>query len=433
MMANVIIDIGHGSNTFPPDKGVYRNGKGYAEHGFNSKLAVRIKELLEENGHHVDYGPQKPFARNVGLTTRTNYYNRQDIDLVVSLHANAGVSSASGRCGFYWHDSAEGKRLAQSIINEIKGKGYNTHGSGLHASIRGSWTNLHIVRETKAPATLIEHGFMTNDSDFELIFGSKQDEYIEDMAQADVAGIVKYLGGKPVEPSKPSQKPAPKPSSDNSVAGARLVKNENAYFLATENIKVRNAPSTTATHTGTLPEGSSINYHKVYEGNGYRWLQYVGNSGNTLYLPYRPSNDIDNQWGTFHGSRPSGGSKTAPEKDSAEQVAQDIANGRGNWGNNPQRAQKLKEAGYNATAIQNRVNEILGAGSSSGSSSQSVKAGDTVTAKALYSTAQSTKNVRSSNIKGYVADIDNNRRNPIRLRNKKGGYYLGFTRQQDLV
>lgn len=64
---------------------------------------------------------------------------------------------------------------------------------------------------------------------------------------------------------------------------------------------------------------------------------------------------------------------------------------------------------------------------------KTVKVGDTITTKALYSTAQSTKNVRTSSIKGYVNDIDNNRRNPIRLKNKKGGYYLGFTRQSDVL
>ena len=90
---------------------------------------------------------------------------------------------------------------------------------------------------------------------------------------------------------------------------------------------------------------------------------------------------------------------------------------------------------YTGTATQNKqlLDKLQGGGASSKSTSKSVKVGDTVTTKALYANSGSTKNVRSSNIKGYVADIDNSRRNPIRLRNKKGGYYLGFTRQQDLV
>src|SRR5699024_8673802 len=150
---------------------------------------------------------------------------------------------------------------------------------------------------------------------------------------------------------------------------------------------------------------------------------------------------LDGTQGTVKPSTPTPSKPNKPatkpptSKKTAEQVAQDIAKGLGGWGNNPQRAQKLKAAGYNATTVQNRVNEILSGKKSATKkiASKTAKVGDTVTAKALYGTAQSTKNVRSSNIKGYVADIDNSRRNPIRLRNKKGGYYLGFTRQQDLV
>lgn len=101
--------------------------------------------------------------------------------------------------------------------------------------------------------------------------------------------------------------PAPtkaKASSGSNLAGARLIKNENAFFKATSNIKIRNQPNTRAKHTGTLPKGASINYRKVYEGNGYRWLEYTGNSGNTLYCPYRESGKGKKAWGTFHDKRP---------------------------------------------------------------------------------------------------------------------------------
>lgn len=225
-MAKIAIDIGHGNNTFPPDKGVYKGGKGYAEHDFNSKLGVRIKELLEAHGHTVILG-QQPFSRDVPLVTRTNLYNRENVDLVVSLHANAGVASAEGRCVFYWHTSAKAKRAAELIVDEIKKAGYSTHGNGLHASMKGSWTNLHITRETKAPAILIEHGFMTNAKDFELIFGSKQAKYIEDMAQADVKAIQRYFGESYKAQPKPKQKPKPSPNkpkpSGKKTASPRLI------------------------------------------------------------------------------------------------------------------------------------------------------------------------------------------------------------------
>ena len=88
-------------------------------------------------------------------------------------------------------------------------------------------------------------------------------------------------------------------TSPTQAKGAKLVKYEDGTFTLTTAIKVRNAPSTLATHTGTLQKDDAIVYDRVYEGNGYRWLSYVGHSGARLYAPYRPSNDINNQWGTF--------------------------------------------------------------------------------------------------------------------------------------
>lgn len=209
------IDIGHGSNTFPSNgKGVYRNGKGYAEHSFNSILAIKLKAKLEGSGFTVVYGPQKPNSPDIGLTTRTNWYNANNIDLVVSVHANAGVASASGRCVFYWHTDNKSKKIAETIISEIKKKGYSTHGNGLHASVVGSWTNLHITRETKMPAVLIEHGFMTNANDFVLIFGNKQAQYTEDMADATARAVASYFNtsytgnSNPVSTGESSKAPA---------------------------------------------------------------------------------------------------------------------------------------------------------------------------------------------------------------------------------
>src|SRR5690625_740422 len=220
----IAIDIGHGSNTFPPSKGVYKGGKGHAEHSFNSKLAVELDKRLRAIGFKtVLY--QKPNARDIPLTQRTNYYNAQKVDLVFSIHANANSNpKINGRCVFYWGTSKKSKSLADTIVKNIKKAGYTTHGNGLHAGERGSWTNLHINRETNMPAVLVENGFMTGDKDFDLIFGSKQAKYIEDMAEVHAKSICEYFGveykgeSKSYEPapSKPAKTTASKPETKTS-------------------------------------------------------------------------------------------------------------------------------------------------------------------------------------------------------------------------
>jgi N-acetylmuramoyl-L-alanine amidase len=226
-MVTVALDIGHGSNTFPPSKGIYKDGKAYPEHSFNQKLVTAIDPLLQANGiTTIIY--QKPNKPDVPLIQRTNYYNAQGVDLVYSIHANYNDSSAvNGRCAFYWHTSSKSKRLADTVVDEIKKAGYSTHGDGLHASERGSWTNLHICRETKMPAVLVENGFMTGSSDFDLVFGSKQSAYIKDMAVVHAKAICRYFGIKyngkdvtPVKPSKPN-KPASTPKP-NKTGNARI-------------------------------------------------------------------------------------------------------------------------------------------------------------------------------------------------------------------
>ncbi|OZT77100.1 N-acetylmuramoyl-L-alanine amidase [Salinicoccus roseus] len=208
MVRLIAVDIGHDPNSFPPSKGVVRNGKGYAEYDFNKKLGTRIIELLKVNGFDVITN-----ATYASLPQRTRYYDSKRPDLGISVHANAGAASVGGRCAFYWHSSKQGRKFATHIIDNMKDKGYGIHGNGLHASNYGSWTNLHMTREcTTFPMVLVEHGFMTNALDFPLIFGNKQDEYIEDMAECDVRAVCQYFGVSYKSSSRPKKAPA-KPST----------------------------------------------------------------------------------------------------------------------------------------------------------------------------------------------------------------------------
>jgi N-acetylmuramoyl-L-alanine amidase len=191
-MPSVGLDIGHGSNTFPPSKGVYVAGVGYPEHDFNSELGVAIEKELRRQGVQV-FMIQEPHSNDVPLTTRTNFYNNKKVDLVWSVHANYnGNPDVKGICSFYWHDHAESKRAAEIFIEEVKNAGLDTHGNGLHASEKGSWTDLHMVRETKMTAVLTENGFMSNPEEFKRIFKDKS--YIEKLSVVHAKAICRSLG-----------------------------------------------------------------------------------------------------------------------------------------------------------------------------------------------------------------------------------------------
>ncbi len=189
----VAIDIGHGSDTYERTggKGVEHNGVVYEEHTVNSKVAERLRTKLEDVGIEVIYG-QEPNCAEVPLRERTDYYNEENVDLVYSIHMNGGQPEANGSCSFYWHSSEEAERIARLFAEEVSKAGYQTHGDGTHAAKVGSWTNMHICRETKMVALLTENGFMTNDEDFERIF--KSDKYLEDCAEIGFRTILRYFG-----------------------------------------------------------------------------------------------------------------------------------------------------------------------------------------------------------------------------------------------
>lgn len=62
-------------------------------------------------------------------------------------------------------------------------------------------------------------------------------------------------------------------------------------------------------------------------------------------------------------ARPAAKPKPAPARKDLDAVAREVIAGQ--WGNDPQRTQKLRAAGYDAAAVQARVNQILGATSAS--------------------------------------------------------------------
>ena len=90
-------------------------------------------------------------------------------------------------------------------------------------------------------------------------------------------------------------------------------------------------------------------------GNGSDRAQRLAAAG---YDPKAVQNKVNELMGS--GSAPSQPPK--PPQKSLEEVAREVIQGK--WGNGSDRAQRLTAAGYNAKAVQAKVNELLGASSS---------------------------------------------------------------------
>lgn len=197
-MKKVVLDPGHGAET--PGK---RSPDGtYREHEFNLDVAVQIKEHLERHGvavtltrtdeHELVPHSDTKKMDSQSLAKRVEISNAVSPDLFVSIHSNA---SGDGRdwtdpdgYGIYTSlagDTAGRNIAAKAILKRAQEAGITLWGGGLHH------TPYYVLRNTAAPAVIIEHGFHTNKAETELL---KNGTYRALLSEVDAKGILDYLG-----------------------------------------------------------------------------------------------------------------------------------------------------------------------------------------------------------------------------------------------
>ncbi|MDU7143687.1 MAG: SH3 domain-containing protein, partial [Anaerococcus vaginalis] len=67
----------------------------------------------------------------------------------------------------------------------------------------------------------------------------------------------------------------------------KFIKYENWTGVTQAVCNVRSAPNTRAEVVATYGVGQSIRYDQVWEGDGYRWISYIGASGKRRYVAFR--------------------------------------------------------------------------------------------------------------------------------------------------
>jgi len=188
MEKTVCLDPGHGVET----AGKHSPDKSYYEHEFNLDMAVRCKAILERHG--VTVVMTRSGEKDVALAQRVKTANQiGGLDLFVSLHSNASGNGAewTSPSGYSVYTSAAGEsagrnRAARALLARTREAGVSVFGEGLFHRI-----DLYVLKNTTAPAVLIEHGFHTNRTEAELL---KSGDYREKLAELDCKGILDYLG-----------------------------------------------------------------------------------------------------------------------------------------------------------------------------------------------------------------------------------------------
>lgn len=189
----IYLDAGHGG----VDSGAAYGDQ--TEKAFNLDMQNRVKAQLEAQGYQVVL--TRTNDTFVDLLPRSKKANSSNADIFISIHFNAsGSTAASGIETYYYqsykeypssingtyHNDSERLRLSSSLASAIQSQVISTTGAKNNGVKRNTFA---VLRETTAPAVLLELGYMSNAAELNKINGAS---YRDQLANGIVKGINQY-------------------------------------------------------------------------------------------------------------------------------------------------------------------------------------------------------------------------------------------------
>jgi N-acetylmuramoyl-L-alanine amidase len=174
----ILLDPGHGGK----DSGAV-GPNGYTEKDANLYAAKLLANELAMRGASVYLS--REVDKFIELSDRQTIIDNLEPTLALSVHHNSlpdgGNPDTKGFSTFWYH--AQAQSLAMYLHNYVvKDTGRNAYGV--------FWDNLALARPVSAPSVLLEWGFMSNPSEFELIANPQEQQK---MAKSIADGITQWL------------------------------------------------------------------------------------------------------------------------------------------------------------------------------------------------------------------------------------------------
>ncbi|MDY3823462.1 MAG: N-acetylmuramoyl-L-alanine amidase, partial [Streptococcus sp.] len=189
----IYLDAGHGGS----DPGAVYFGQ--TEKSLNLQVQEKLKTILENSGYQVVL--TRTGDSFLDLLDRSKKANSSNSDLFISIHFNASTNSATNGVETYYYQSyaeypsainkefhnnserlSRSNYLAQVLQSEIVA---NT--GALNRGVQRD--TFAVLRETTAPAVLLELGYMSNVSEANKI---KHEQYQNKLVNGIFSGIKKY-------------------------------------------------------------------------------------------------------------------------------------------------------------------------------------------------------------------------------------------------
>ena len=180
MAKKVFLGIGHGGS----DPGAVANG--FKEADLNLDIGLACRDELVRHGVNVKMSRTKD--EYDPLTDEIKECNAYDPDLAVDIHNNAG--GGDGAEVYYYSGGGISKILASNINTAVIGIGQNSR--GIKTRVNANGTDYYgFIRQTKAPAVIVECAFVDNKTDIKIIDTAAEQKT---MGIAIAHGILKTLG-----------------------------------------------------------------------------------------------------------------------------------------------------------------------------------------------------------------------------------------------
>lgn len=193
----IIIDAGHGG-----EDGGTQSADGVLEKEINLAISLKINDILLSQGYKTvlvrdgDYLIYEDSASTLREKKVSDIHKRMEIMesydncIFLSVHQNYFTESKySGAQVFYSKNNPESKKIAsaiqESIVLDIQPD--NTR------QIKESTSDIYLLYHAKAPAVMVECGFMSNVEEAKKL---SEDNYQQKMAESVVKGLKNYLINK---------------------------------------------------------------------------------------------------------------------------------------------------------------------------------------------------------------------------------------------
>ncbi len=200
-MVKIALDAGHYINT--PGKRCLKklDPKETREWVLNSRVADLLeKELNNYTGYELIRLDDTTGKKEIKLAERAKKANNFKVDILISIHHNAGINGGSGG-GIVVYRYPNSMKFTKTMQKKLYDALIKYTGLKGNRASPLAEANFQILRDTKMAAVLIENGFMDSKTDVPIILTKAH-------AEKTAKAILEFI----VTQYKLKRKPEPKPS-----------------------------------------------------------------------------------------------------------------------------------------------------------------------------------------------------------------------------